>query len=224
MKKKILLGMVLVVIGILLVGCNKNTKALDFKKEYEFLNGLKNKNGKEHRKVRIDDDNPYEKVSAKDIVEKINNKETFYVYFGDKLCPWCRSVIEKSIEVAKKNNIKKIYYVAIWNDLGEEILRDKYEIVDNELKKTIDGTKEYQELLKSFNEVLSDYSLTGSEGNKISTGEKRIYAPNFIYVEKGIVKKLVTGISDKQTDSREELSSDILTDEEEIFKDFFKTK
>ncbi len=224
MKKKILLGMVLVVIGILLVGCNKNTKALDFKEEYEFLNGLKNKNGKEHRKVRIDDDNPYEKVSAKDIVEKINNKETFYVYFGDKLCPWCRSVIEKSIEVAKKNNIKKIYYVAIWNDLGEEILRDKYEIVDNELKKTIDGTKEYQELLKSFNEVLSDYSLTGSEGNKISTGEKRIYAPNFIYVEKGIVKKLVTGISDKQTDSREELSSDILTDEEEIFKDFFKTK
>lgn len=224
MKKKILLGMVLVVIGILLVGCNKNTKALDFKKEYESLNGLKNKNGKEHRKVTIDDDNPYEKVSAKDIVEKINNKETFYVYFGDKLCPWCRSVIEKSIEVAKKNNVKKIYYVAIWNDLGEEILRDKYEIVDNELKKTIDGTKEYQELLKAFDEVLSDYSLTDSEGNKISTGEKRIYAPNFIYVEKGIVKKLVTGISDKQTDSREELSSDILTDEEEIFKDFFKTK
>ena len=51
----------------------------------------------------------------------IENKETFYVYFGDELCPWCRSVIEKFIEVAKKNDVKKVYYVKIWDDDHNEI-------------------------------------------------------------------------------------------------------
>ena len=52
--------------------------------------------------------------------------------------------------------------------------------------------------------------------------EKRIYALNFIYVEKGIPKKLVDGISSHQNDSREELTDEILKDEEEIFNKFFK--
>ena len=33
-----------------------------------------------------------------------------------------------------------------------------------------------------FDSVLSDYTITDSEGNKVATGEKRIYAPNYIYV------------------------------------------
>lgn len=220
MKKYLVL--VIVVLSFVLVGCNKNTHALEFKKDYESLNGEKNKNGKEHRSVTIDDDNPYEKVDASDIVKKIENKETFYVYFGDKLCPWCRSVIEKSIEVAKENKIKKIYYVPIWNDDGEEILRDKYEMVDGELKKTIDGTSEYQKLLEYFNDLLEDYMVKDAEGNKISTEEKRIFAPNYIYVEKGVAKRITTGTSEKQTDSREELTKEILEDEEKLFNDFFK--
>lgn len=222
MKKYLIL--VVVVLSLMLVGCNKNNKALEFKKEYESLNGEKSKSGKEHRSVTIDKDNPYEKVDAKEIVKKIENKETFYVYFGDKLCPWCRSVIEKSIEVAKKNKIEKIYYVPIWNDDGEEILRDKFEFLDGELKKTIQGTDEYQKLLQVFDDLLSEYTVKDQDGNKVSTGEKRIFAPNYIYVEKGIPKKITTGTSDKQTDSREELTKEILEDEENLFNDFFKNK
>ncbi len=221
MKRKILILVTIIILGIC-TGCSNNSKSLEFKKEYEALNGEKNKNGKEHRTVLISDDNPYEKVSTSDILEKIKNKETFYVYFGDKLCPWCRSVIEKSIEVAKNNKVNKIYYVAIWNDDGEEIVRDKYEFVDGELKKTIDGDENYPKLLELFDDLLSEYTLTDDSGNKVSTGEKRIYAPNYIYIENGIPKKLVTGISEKQTDSREELTEEILKDEEEIFKEFFK--
>ena len=221
MKKVLML--VLVVIIILAVGCKKNTYGLDFKKEYESLNGEKNKNGKEHRTLTIDEDNPYQKVSTSDILKRIENKETFYVYFGDRICPWCRSVIEKSIEVAKKNKVDKVYYVAIWNDEGEEIVRDKYEIKDGILTKTIEGTKDYEKLLEIFNDLLKDYTVTDSEGQKYETGEKRIYAPNYIYVEKGVPKTLVTGISEKQTDSREELTTEILKDEEQIFNNFFKT-
>lgn len=220
MKKSLIL--IMVIFSLFLVGCDKNNGALSFKKEYESINGETNKNGKQHRSVTIDDDNPYEKVDASEIVKKIENKETFYVYFGDKLCPWCRSVIEKSIEIAKKNNIKKIYYVSIWNDEGEEILRDKYEIVDKELKKTIEGTSDYKKLLEKFDNLLEEYNVTDSEGNKVSTNEKRIFAPNYIYVENGNPTKITTGISEKQTDSREELTKEILEDEEKLFNDFFK--
>ena len=61
-----------------------------------------------------------------------------------------------------------------------------------------------------------------TEGNKISTEEKRIFAPNYIYVEKGVAKRITTGTSEKQTDSREELTKEILEDEEKLFNDFFK--
>ena len=69
--------------------------------------------------------------------------------------------------------------------------------------------------------MLSEYNLTNEKEEKISTGEKRIYAPNYFYIEKGIVKNMVEGISDKQKDSREELTEEILEDEEKIFNDFF---
>ena len=55
----------------------------------------------------------------------------------------------------------------------------------------------------------------------ISTGEKRIYAPNFMYIEKGEIKRLVTGKSELQKDSREELTKEMLEDEDKIFNEFF---
>ena len=219
MKKKILL----VLLGILLLtACVKdNKKALEFKEEYESLNGVVNKNGKEHRTITIDEDNPYIKTTPEEIVKMINNKETFFLYVGDSLCPWCRSVLEKSIEVAKKYNVKKIYYIEIWDDEGNEILRDKYELKPI-LTKTIEGTDSYKFLLEKFDSVLSEYTLTDTEGHKITTEEKRIYAPNYFYIKNGEVVKMVEGISEKQTDSREELTDEILKDEEEQFISLFK--
>lgn len=212
-----------IVLGLILIGCTlANDASLKFKSDYESLNGKTSKSGKVHREVNIEPNNPFEEISSKDLVKKIENKDTFYVYFGDKLCPWCRSVIEKAIEVAKKNKIKKIYYVPIWDNDGNEILRDKYEIQDGKLVKTIDGTKEYYKFLEYFDKVLSDYTLTDDKGNKLDTEEKRIFAPNFIYVKKGKAIKLTEGISDKQKDSREKLTKEMLKDEEELFKEFFK--
>ena len=219
MKKKILL----ILLGILLLtACVKdNKKALEFKEEYESINRVVNKNGKEYRTITIDEDNPYIKTTPEEIVKMINNKETFFLYVGDSLCPWCRSVLEKSIEVAKKYNVKKIYYIEIWDDEGNEILRDKYELKPI-LTKTIEGTDSYKFLLEKFDSVLSEYTLTGTEGHKITTEEKRIYAPNYFYIKNGEVVKMVEGISEKQTDSREELTDEILKDEEEQFISLFK--
>ena len=223
MKKKFLILILLFITIFATNACDNkkiNDASLAFKEEYESLNGKTNKNGKIHRTVSIDEFNPYEKVTASDILNKIENKETFYVYFGDKLCPWCRSVIEKSIEIANKNNINKIYYVNIWDDEGNEILRDKYTLVDGEISKIIDGTSEYKQLLEIIDNLLTEYTITDQEGNKIEVGEKRIYAPNFIYVKNGKPVKITEGISSKQKDAREELTSEILKDEEELFTKF----
>ena len=233
MKKKVLLLMILLMGIFTLTGCfgkdstkeNKDDKdnksAIAFKQDYEEINGKVNKNGKEHRTIKIDENNKFVETTAEEIVKMIENKETFYVYFGSRLCPWCRSTIGMADKISRDNDIEKIYYVDIWDDEGNEILRDKYTINDGKLEKVSDATESYKKLLEYFNDYLEDYTLTDNSGNKISVGEKRIYAPNYVYVENGKVLRLTTGTSDKQKDSREELTEEILNDEEKMFNEFF---
>lgn len=195
---------------------------LVFKKLYESLNDAKNDSGQKYRQVSIPNNNPFISTSAEDILKHIENKETFYVYFGSIYCPWCRSVIESAIKSANNNNIYTIYYVEIWEDSHKEILRDEYKINENNdliLAKT--GTQTYKELLKYFDNVLNDYILTDINGEKISMNEKRIFAPSFIYVEDGEAAELTTGISKLQISSSTELTNEILEDQENIFNQFF---
>lgn len=226
MKKKVFFILILF-IGLFVTGCSTNNKdALKFKEEYEKINGDKTSySDNKYRALKIDKNNPYVYSNAKEILEKINNKETFYVYFGSSYCPWCRSVIEKSIESAEKNNIKKIYYVDIWNGFHNEILRDTYKLNDeNEVEKEKDGTKEYYKLLEKFDNLLEDYTLTTDDGEEVKVGEKRIFAPDFIYVENGVAKRITSATSEKQKDADAKLTKEILKDEENSFNDFFKNK
>ena len=104
MKRKILLILVLLV---LVVGCTSGKydkkEALKFKNTYEALNGEK-MGENEYRKLSIDENNPFVKTTDEEVVKKIENKDTFYVYFGDPKCPWCRSVIEEAIKISQKEN------------------------------------------------------------------------------------------------------------------------
>lgn len=228
MRNKTIFIMLILVTVFALTACTKNnaTKnddAIKFKEEYEALNGKTNSSGRTHRSISIDEDNPFVYITAEELLKKINNEETFYVYFGSKLCPWCRSVIEKAIEVAKAKGITTIYYVDVWDDEGNEILRDKYLLnPDNELEQAIKAEEAYYEILNKFDNVLSNYTLKDANGNQVDVGEKRIYAPNFIYIDKGIAISLVSGISSKQEDSRGDLTDEILEDETNIFNDFFE--
>lgn len=208
----------------LLTSCSKNeTDNIKFKKEYEKLNTVEMIEGENYRNLDISEDNPFIYVTAEDIVSKIEAKETFYVYFGSGKCPWCRSVIETFISVANEENIKEnIYYVDIWDENHNEILRDKYELDNkNNPKEVSKGTDAYYKLLDYFNDFLQDYTLSTSKGKIVTVGEKRIFAPSFVYVENGETKDLVTGLSQKQTSYNSELTTDIIKDEENIFKEFF---
>lgn len=225
MKKKILLILLLTIGVINLTACsNKNEKVSDaekFKKEYESFNGEKN-DYFEYRTLSIDEENPFVYSTAEDIVKRIENKETFIVYFGDPECPWCRSVIEEAVESANENGIEKIYYVRIWNGFHNEILRDTYELEDGTPKEKSKGTEAYYKLLEYFDTLLEDYTLTDDNDSTIKVGEKRLFAPNFISIENGKAKELIQGMSDKQESYNSELTEEIKNDEKEIFNKFYK--
>lgn len=226
MKRKILVLLFVLGVTFTLTGClgkkNDNKAAKEFKEDYEEINDKEAKNGKKYRSITLSEYNKFVETTPEEIVKMIDNQETFYIYFGSRICPKCRSVLEKADEVSRLNDIEKIYYIDVWDDDGNEIFRDKYEIDENNQPvRTIEGTKEYNILLEKFNAFLRDYKITGAQGEEIDTGEKRIYAPNFVYIEKGKIKRLATGKSDLQKDFWGEFTEEILKDEEEIFNKFF---
>lgn len=223
MKKRFIFILFIFIGLFIITWCSNNKDSLKFKEEYESLNGTKTSySDSNYRSVNISKRNPFVYSTADDILDMINNKETFYVYFGSSYCPWCRSVVEEAINSSIDNKIDKIYYVDIWDGFHNEILRDTYEIdSEGNVRKTKNGTGTYYKLLKKFDNVLEDYTLTDDSSREVTVGEKRIFAPNFIYVENGKAKRSTTGISNKQSGSGDKLSKDILRDESKAFDKFF---
>ena len=231
-KKLIIIISVLVLFCLLAFGCykfvlsnkkNVNNSALEFKEEYEKLNGKMARYKKEHRTLNIPEDNPYVKVTPKEIIEKINNKETFYLYVGDSLCPWCRSVIEQSIVSAKENGVKEILYIDFWDDDNNEILRDVYELVDGKITKTVEETEEYKQMLELCSDKLGlrNYTVEDEDGNEVEVNTKRFYGPSFFYVKDGKFKKYTDARSSKQTSPLEELTDEIKKDMANNFDELF---
>lgn len=224
MENKIILILLSIMIIIGLTAWNSSKEesndAERFKKEYESFNGNKN-DYFEYRNLSINEKNPFIYSTAEDIVKMIENKETFIVYFGDPECPWCRSVIEQATEAAIESNIEKIYYVRIWNGFHNEILRDVYELKDGKPTIKSKGTEVYYRLLEYFDKILEDYTLTDENKNTIKINEKRIFAPNFIFVKNGQATELVQGISKKQESYNSYLSEEIKNEEKEIFANFY---
>lgn len=220
--KKIFTIILIMMITLTLTGCSdkpvEKTDALKFKEEYEKNNGVKiEKYNVTTRTVNIPEDNPMVYATAEEIIKKIDNKETFVVYFGFSDCPWCRSVIEELIHVAQDLKVEKVYYV----DVKE--LRDVKELDENNNVVTSkEGDKHYMELLKKLDSVLDDYTLTDKEGNEFSAGEKRIYAPNVVGVANGKPTELETGESEKLINPYDELTEEMRTETYNKLKCVFK--
>lgn len=205
---RIIFAIVVVICVILYMLPSKATEdELKFKKEYEIINNkINTKTSKKNRKVSIPEKNGIQYLTAKEMIEKINNRDTFIVYFGFSDCPWCRSIIETLISTMKDNGIKELYYV----DIKE--IRDQYVVKNSYLIKEKEGTKAYERLIKKIGNVLKDYNVTDENGQEVSTGKKRIYAPNVVGIKEGKAIIMETGISDKQTDSYMKLTSKMKND------------
>ena len=195
---------------------NVSTDALEFKKEYESLNGTESSSGKTIRTIEISEDNPFIYKTEDDIVSLMDKKESFVVYFGFPTCPWCRSVIPTLINVSKDLDIDTIYYVNVYD------IRNVLSVKDGKIEETTKGSDGYYKLLDKLDNVLSDYSLKDEDNKEVDTKQKRIYAPNIVVVINGKAKKLVTGISEKQKDGYEELTDEMKEDSYKIFEDALK--
>ena len=225
MKKRILCILMIMLSLLVITGCTKaRQSAIDFKKEYEAVNNKTVRGDYKYRVLNISDNNPYVKVDPKEIVKKIDNKETFYLYVGDPLCPWCRSGIEKMIEVAQKEGIKDIYYIDFWDDNHNEILRDLYEVQTegkkNVVVKTKEATAEYIKILEAVKDYAQDYTIT-KDDKTYDVNTKRIFGGDHFYFENGICKKYVSLRSEKLAGAFDELTTEVLKDQETNFSNFF---
>lgn len=197
---------------------NNLPDALKFKIEYESLNNeINSKTQNKIRSIKIPKNNSIMYVSASDIIEKINNGESFIVYFGFAECPWCRSVIPTFLKAASDYNLSKVYYVNVKN------IRDIISLDENnqEIIET-KGSSDYYRLLEKFDNVLDNYVVKNDKNENILLDEKRIYAPNFIVVINGVAKKKITGISELQSDGYMELTDNIKEDMYDSFENFIK--
>ena len=214
MKKIIIL---IIILGTTL-GCSSKeevvTDSIKFKNEYEELNNEKTSYGDYYyRSLDIDSENPIIYKSASEVLEMIDNKESFAIYFGFSSCPWCRSIIETLLEVSNELDINNIYYVDVKD------IRDVLKLNDNnEITTSKEGASDYYKLLDKLSNVLDDYTLTTKDGNEVNTNTKRIYAPNIVAIVDGVATKMTTGISDKQTDAYMELSNEIKKESYDMLK------
>ena len=234
-KKKIIIGVVaLLVIAagvICAIFCCEKEKykqsALDFKEEYEKVNGKVMINDIKYRTLDIDKNNPYVKVSIDEIAKKIENGETFYLYVGDHLCPWCRSGLEKMIEVANKEGIETIYYVDFWDDDHNEILRDLYdvEVKDGKVTKvtqTKEATDGYKVLYEAVYDYIQDY-VVNKDGVEYPVGDgiKKVFGGDHFYFNKGKCERYVSLRVPSLEKATDELTDKVLKEQEDLFTKFF---
>ena len=100
-------------------------------------------------------DNVFVFKNAKEISDILKHG-TGVVFFGFPSCPWCQAYAKYLNEVAKDNNIEKIYYYDIQKDRE-------------------DNTADYQR----FVEILGDHLQYDEEGRP------RIYVPEVVFVSDG---------------------------------------
>lgn len=199
----ILAAIVLVLNIQRVISNNSQTDGIKFKEEYEKLNGKKNDQGKKYREIIIDSKNKMVYKTTEEVLNLIDKKKSFVLYFGFDTCPWCRSVVPTLASISKELN-QEVYYIDVKD------IRDTFELDnDNKPKLVKKGSKDYSKLLEKLEPVLEDYTLTDSDNNEIKVGEKRIYAPSIVSVIDGKAKELTTGISDKQTDGYMKLTKEM---------------
>ena len=156
-----------------------------------------------------------------ELIKKIEGKEDFFLYLGSPECPWCRSNIEMAIEVGKENDIDTIYYLNIWDENGQEIFRDLYDVVNGKVVQKVEGDPNYYKFIEYFDKYLDDYILSDGD-NQIDVNEKRVYIPLYMHISNGDVIEMTTGQAESQTDGYMELNDIVKQEQKKLFEKLFK--
>jgi len=230
-KNKIILISIVILTILVIGGCiyavlnNKNenngdneiTDAIKFRDEYTELNGKVNEYiKKEYVTVTLSENNTFKYVTEDEAVNLLK-EGTGVIYFGFSTCPWCRSLVSTLARVAEDNN-ETIYYLDVLD------IRSKFEIKDNKLNKTKEGSIGYYEILTLLDKELEDYYLEDKDGKKYDTDEKRLYAPTLVAFKEGKITDIHVGTVDSQESGFDKLTDKQIKELEKIIKRVINSK
>ena len=187
--------LVILIFLLLLTGCRR-TDSILFKNEFEKYN-----TNSEYTKVSIPSDNPFFYITDDDLLEKIDNKEDMVVLFGYSKSNDTRNIIDKLIEVSKKENINKIYYLDILDIREDKDVNDNGEIVI-----TKEGSSSYLKIIDELKDYVNEYIIKNTiVGN-------RIYAPSILVIKnKNIEYKNIKSYLDTEEDKNKDIEDMIIT-------------
>ena len=149
MKKKIIIGiiilLVLVAIGISLFFLFRDEEEPEVSDAQKFASEY----------TQVTSDNVFLYRNASEIIRILENG-TGVVYLGFPECKWCQKYVTCLDEVAKENDITRIYYFNIYDARAN-------------------NTEEYQQIVS----LLEEYLAYDEEGNK------RVFVPAVVVVDGG---------------------------------------
>lgn len=187
--------------------------SVKFKKEYEKMNNLIDKVA-----INVDKDNLIKYSSLEEINKKIDNNDSFVIFFGSPYFNESRYTINAFIEASKEYGIEEIYYVDLMPEGKEENdIRTAYGLNENgEVYKTREGSDEYNKFISSAKELLPN-PYEEFINNSVYAGEKTILNAGYIYVKYGVPVSYTDGRPAETQDYS------LVTKERfiEIFKEFY---
>jgi thiol-disulfide isomerase/thioredoxin len=158
--------------------------SLAFKEEYEAVNNEVYSNGTPYIKLELPTKNPFVYLDYDQTISLIEGG-TGILFFSRPGCPYCRSTLLATIEFARQNNIKEIYY---YNP--EEI-----RAANND---------EYKLLLELLDEHLPIDRVTQKEEDATFNPElKRLVVPHVFFIYNG---EVISHYQEGRAEFREELT------------------
>jgi len=215
MKKKIIITISLIVVlavmglFLILMKTDEPTKTftdeeIEFKNEYENLNGTNYNEKVILKEISVDNDNNVKYVNDDEILSLLESG-TNVIYFGWPECNWCRTIIPVLIEKIKENNIETLYYYNFKN------LRVAYENNNDPKKVEI-----YEKIIKIIGEDIESLFDETSE----RSGEKKILAPTVVFIKNGNYIGLHVKSVDSQINSTDVLNENQFKELKKIYQDY----
>jgi hypothetical protein len=149
---------------------------LNFKVEYENYNNT-------NYQLNIDKDNNFKYIDMNNINKVFSSKNIIFI--GDPKDDKSRYTVNTLIKLKNDYNIDIYYY-------NYEENNPKYEITDEKLEKTKDGTELYNEMLKRLEKYITQLNI--EKDNKVYSTEEKIFSnPALVF----IVNKEIYGYYDE---------------------------
>lgn len=154
---------IIVVCMVLLCGCTSSSTHKSDMSGYEGF---------------TDENHVFYDMTVKDMISKMNDQDTFIVYFGFSECPYCIQAMPILNTVSKENN-QTVGYINTRKDSSWESNMD----IDD-----------YDEVVDVFGEYL-EYD---------DEGKKHLYTPHVFFIKDGNVVYQYEGVSDTLSDIYQE--------------------